>query len=76
LGIRDKTGALVTNIASGSLADGAGLQAGDIIKELNHRSVNSARDFYDALNKTDHETSLLLLIKRSGQTFYVSIRTS
>lgn len=76
LGIRDKTGALVTNIASGSLADEAGLQAGDIIKELNHQPVNSARDFYDALNKTEHETSLLLLIKRSGQTFYVSIRKS
>ena len=76
LGIREKTGALVTNIASGSLADEAGLQAGDIIKELNHQPVNSASDFYNALNKTEHETSLLLLIKRSGQTFYVSIRTS
>ncbi len=76
LGIREKTGALVTNIASGSPADEAGLQAGDIIKEVNHRSVNSARDFYDALNKTEHETSLLFLIKRSGQTFYVSVRTS
>jgi len=76
LGIRDKTGALVTNITAGSLADEAGLQAGDIIKELNHQPVNSARDFYDALNKTEHEASLLLLIKRSGQTFYVSVRTS
>ncbi|HXW68470.1 MAG TPA: DegQ family serine endoprotease [Dissulfurispiraceae bacterium] len=74
LGLRDKTGALVTSVASGSLADEAGLQAGDIIKELNHKTINSARDFYDALNKTEHETSLLLLIKRSGQTFYVSIR--
>ena len=76
LGIREKTGALVTNIASGSPADEAGLQAGDIIKELNHKPVNNARDFYDALNKSEHEASLLLLIKRSGQTFYVSIRTS
>ncbi len=76
LGIREKTGALVTNITSGSPADEAGLQAGDIIKELNHRPVNSARDFYEALNKPEHETSLLLLIKRAGQTFYVSIRTS
>ena len=76
LGIRDKTGALVTNVGSGSLADEAGLQAGDIIKELNHKTINSARDFHDALNKSEHETSLLLLIKRSGQTFYVSIRTS
>ncbi len=76
LGIRDKTGALVTNISPGSPADEAGLQAGDIIKELNHQPVNSTRDFYDALNKTEHETSLLLLIKRAGQTFYVSLRTS
>lgn len=76
LGIREKTGALVTNIAPGSLADEAGLLAGDIIKELNHRPVNSARDFYDALNKTEHETSLVLLIKRSGQTFYASVRRS
>ena len=74
LGIKDKTGALIVSIAPGSPADEAGLRAGDIIKELNHRQINNTRDFYDVMDRREHGRSLLLLIKRGAQTFYVSIK--
>ncbi len=72
-GLKGSEGALVGDVVPGSPADEAGLQSGDIIKELNHLPVNNARDFNAALNKAEHGNSLLFLIKRQGQTFYISL---
>jgi serine protease Do len=74
LGIREKAGAVITAVVPGSPAQDAGLQSGDVIKEVNHQPVNNAHDFYAALNKLENGKSLLLLIKRGEQTFYVSIK--
>lgn len=76
LGIKEKDGALVVSIGSGSPAEEAGFQAGDIIKELNHMPVTNAHDFYAALNKSEGGKSLLFLVKRAGQTFYISLKMS
>ncbi len=76
LGIREKAGALVTSVDPGTPAEAAGLQAGDIIKELNSQAVNNARDYYTALRKAGKEDSLVFLIRRQGQTFYISVKLS
>ncbi|MBF0557675.1 MAG: DegQ family serine endoprotease [Nitrospirae bacterium] len=76
LGIKEKAGALVTGVVPGSPAEEAGLQSGDVIRELNHEPVGNANDFYTALNKFERGKSLLLLVRRGGQTFYVSIKLS
>ena len=76
LGIRDKAGLVVINVAPGSPADDGGIQPGDILKEINHRPVKSVSDYNDALGKTERNKPILLLMKRGGQTFYVSIKIS
>lgn len=74
LGIKEKTGALITGVVPGSPAEDAGLQPGDVIREINHQPVGNAGDFYAALGKFEHGRSLLLLVKRGTQTFFVSIK--
>ncbi len=76
LGIKEKAGAVIVGVDPGSAAEEAGLQAGDIIKELNHQPVGSAHDFYVAFSRVDVGKSLLFLIERAGQTFFISIRMS
>ncbi|MBF0506390.1 MAG: DegQ family serine endoprotease [Nitrospirae bacterium] len=76
LGLAEKAGALVTSVDPGSPAEVAGLQAGDIIKELNSQAINNARDYYTALKKSGNANLLLFLIRRQGQTFYLSVKLS
>jgi serine protease Do len=76
LGIREKTGVAVIQVTPGSAADDAGIQAGDVIKEVNHRAVNNLNDYNSAMAKAANGKPVLLLLKRGGRTFYVSINAS
>jgi serine protease Do len=74
LGIRDKSGVVVTNMTPGGPADDAGIQQGDVIKEINHHQIRNLNDYDNAMSRTERGKPVLLLIKRGDQTFYISIR--
>lgn len=76
LGIKDKSGVVVIGVAPNSPAEEAGIQVGDIIKEVNRKTVKNMKDYENAMEKTGKDKPVLLLIKRGGQTFYVSIKVS
>ncbi len=75
-GITDKNGVAVVGVEAGSLADQAGLQAGDVIREANHRQARNLNDFKSAISSVRQGQLLLLLVKRGKQTFYVTMETS
>jgi serine protease Do len=75
-GIKDKSGVVVVSVTAGSPADDAGIQAGDVIKQINHETVRTLSDYNEAMGKTKAGEPVLFLIRRSGKTFYVSIRVS
>ena len=75
-GIKDRKGVVVVEVASGSPADVAGLQAGDVIKELNRKAIGNLSDYEKAVAKIQKGKTILLLIKRGGQTMYVTIEIS
>ena len=76
LNIKDETGVIVTDIEPHGLADDAGIEVGDIIKEINRKSISSVKDFKGAMKKTEKGEPTLFLVKRGNQTFYLSVRTS
>ncbi len=57
-------GVLVTKVASGGKADEAGLEEGDLIKEINHKPVEDAQSFHKALKKIDTGEEIQLLVRR------------
>ncbi len=76
LRLRDKSGVAVVEVQPGSLAEDAGIQAGDLIKEVNRIPVKNSNDYDSAIKKSAANKPLLLLIKRGAQTFYVTIKTT
>ncbi len=65
-------GVLVVDVQSGSRADDAGLQAGDIIKEVNHERVAGLDDFRKAMRKAaGKKKAIQMLIKRRNQGYKV-----
>ncbi len=74
--LREGTGVVVTGVSQDSPADDAGLKAGDVIKEVNRKSVKDVNDYQEYMGKIKSGPPVLLLIKRGGRTFYVSIKIS
>ena len=65
-------GAIVEEVQSGSPADNAGLQRGDVIMEVNRYTVKSASEVAQALSSVpDGQDALVLVWSNGGSTFRV-----
>ncbi len=69
--IEDMTGVVVVGVASDSKGAEAGIQMGDIIKEINHRVIESVDDYKTALQKVKDSDSVNLFVWRSNAGFLV-----
>lgn len=71
LGIGDLSGVVVVAVTARSPAAAAGIESGDIIKEVNRRPVKTAEEFYAARGDRGPGQSLLLLLKKDGGAVYL-----
>ena len=69
--IEDMTGVVVVSVASDSKGAEAGIQTGDIIKEINHREIESVDDYKTALKKSKNGESVNFFIWRRNAGFLV-----
>jgi len=74
LGITDKEGVIITEVEPGSPADEAGLQRGDIIKELNRTPVKNMKNYSEALSKVKPGENILFFIKRREDSLYLVLK--
>jgi serine protease Do len=58
-----------------SHAADAGLQPGDVIQQVNKQPVTNVHDFNRAMNKTDKDGSVVLLVDRGGNTLFVAVNS-
>ena len=72
-GIEEKSGVVVTEVEPGSSAEDAGVQVGDVIKEVNRKPVKDLSDYNTVLGAAKKGSSLLLLLKRGKQSLYASL---
>jgi Do/DeqQ family serine protease len=69
---KNTRGIVVEQVDPGSPAAAAGIEAGDVIQEINRQAVSSAADVPKALAKSSNGPPLLL-INRQGQTVFVTV---
>jgi serine protease Do len=67
-------GVAVTRVEPGSQAAQEGLRAGDIIMEINRKAMTSVKDFSTHTAGFKAGDSVLLLVYRSGSTFYMAVK--
>lgn len=70
----DERGVLITGVDSGGAAEDGGLRRGDLIKEVNHKPVQTVDDYKRQLKKAKQGESVLFLIKRGNQTFFATVK--
>ena len=65
-------GVVVASVSPDGPAAQAGIQAGDVIQQVNHQPVHTPADVRSALAKSGNRPPLLV-IDRNGQTLYVAV---
>src|SRR5262245_7102051 len=67
-------GVVVVRIKPGSTAEEMGVREGDIILEVNRKPVTSLKSYEQAASGLAKDQAVLLLLKRKGQTIYLTLR--
>jgi serine protease Do len=75
LGTDVESGAVVTDIEKGGVADAAGLSAGDVVVEVNQQPVTGPAEVIEQLEKArgDGQNNLLLRILRGESHIFVAL---
>lgn len=70
--VKQTDGVVITSVEEDSMAARKGLQAGDVITAINHRSITNLRQFQGALRRADLKKGLLLNLVR-GETAHFEV---
>jgi serine protease Do len=73
LGLKKTTGVVITAVEPGSPAAEAGLQSGDVIREVGRKAVHSAEDFIQKLEKAKDQDTVLLSIQRGETRLFAAV---
>ena len=74
LGLKDSNGAVVTRVNSGSAADSADIQMGDVITALNGKPLRNAQDLRNAEGLLPLGSTVTLAVQRNGAVRNVSAK--
>jgi len=73
LGLKKETGVVVTQVEPGSPASDAGIQTGDVIRELNRKPVKDVEDFVQKIEKVKDQDSVLLFVQRGQNSLFAAV---
>ena len=66
-------GVLIVQVAGGSIADEAGFREGDLIIEINRKTVSDLKSYERLFAKIKKGESVLFLINRQGSRFFLTL---
>ena len=72
LNLRTTEGVIVARVEDGSAAEEAGIQARDVIREINRQKVRSMADFEKATKDAKEGDRLTVLLQRGPMSLYVA----
>lgn len=72
--LAEKSGVIILQVESGSPAEEAGLQAGDIIAEIDREKIAGINQFYRKINEYKAGDVILFLIKRGDSSIFLTLK--
>ncbi len=73
LGLKKETGVVVTRVEPGSPAADAGIQTGDLIREVNRAPVKDAEDCVQKIEMAKVQDNILLSLQRGQNNLFAAI---
>jgi serine protease Do len=72
-GLKKDTGVVVTRVEPGSPAADAGIQTGDLIREVNRTPIKDAEDFIQKIEKAKVQDNILLFLQRGQNNLFAAL---
>ena len=69
----EKKGVVISNLNHKSYLFGIGAKPGDIIRQIDNLTINNTNDFNKAIVKCRQKKSVIILLQRGGQGYYISV---
>jgi Do/DeqQ family serine protease len=69
-----ESGVMIGDIRSESYLDRIGAKPGDVIRQMDDLTINSVADFNRAMIQKRQEASVVILLQRGSQGYYITIR--
>ncbi len=73
LGLKKETGVVVTQVEPGSAAGDAGIQRGDVVREVNRKPVKDVDDFVQKVEKAKDQDHVLFLLQRGKNNLFAAV---
>jgi len=73
LGVDDPAGAAVARVELHSGAEAAGLEQGDIVRQVNNRKIENASDLVSAIQRDSDSRRTLLAVERQGRLYLTAL---
>jgi serine protease Do len=73
LGLKNRIGVVVAQVEPGSPAADAGIRQGDVIREVNRKPVTDVEGFLQKMEQAKGGSSILLLVQRGENSFYITV---
>jgi len=73
LGISDRRGVVITNVENNGIANRAGLEVGDVIRQIGDQPVQNVEEYEKLTNQIRNKTRVILLVEREGALYFVSL---
>ncbi|HUV59327.1 MAG TPA: DegQ family serine endoprotease [Desulfatiglandales bacterium] len=74
LSLIGEKGVVVSGVRRGSPASEAGLQRGDLIQEIENKTVENMKDYRKIMQELTSKKQILMVIKQKGHTRYVVLK--
>jgi serine protease Do len=74
LGLNLTHGVVITAVAPDSVGDEAGLEPGDIIREIDHKPIRNLSDYKKIMASIAQDKSILFLVQREDNTVFLALR--
>ncbi|MGB5746094.1 MAG: Do family serine endopeptidase [Desulfobacterales bacterium] len=71
--INAREGVMISEIKKNSYLDGIGARPGDVIRQIDDYSVENSEDFNKAIIKFRNKNSMVLLLQRGEQGYYITV---
>jgi len=73
LDLKSATGVVVAHVEPGSPAENAGIQTGDVIREVNRKPVKNVDEFVKMIDETKQQNNILLLVQRGQNNLFAAV---
>jgi serine protease Do len=74
LGVENRKGVAVVSVEDGGLADDAGFQPGDIVRQVNRQPVADVAEFTKAVRKSKDDKVTMFLVERGDSRTFLAVK--